>query len=44
MRPPMRHPDWGEVTVEWLLRQYAWHSRHHVARINRLRERQRWSA
>ena len=38
----MRHPDWGEVTVEWLLGQYGWHSRHHVAQINKLRERERW--
>ncbi|MBV9762497.1 MAG: bacillithiol transferase BstA [Acidobacteriaceae bacterium] len=38
----MRHPEWGDVPVEWLLGQYAWHSRHHVAHINRLRERQGW--
>jgi len=38
----MKHPDWGEITVEWLLGQYAWHSRHHVAQINALRARQGW--
>jgi|SRR5579875_1520932 len=38
----MRHPDWGEVSVEWLLGQYAWHCRHHVAHINRLKEREGW--
>ncbi len=38
----MKHPDWGEVSVEWLLGQYAWHCRHHVAHIQRLREREGW--
>jgi hypothetical protein len=38
----LMHPEWGEVTVDWLLGQYAWHCRHHVAHINRLREREGW--
>jgi uncharacterized damage-inducible protein DinB len=38
-----RHPDWGEMTLEDALRMYAWHSRHHVAHITGLRERQGWS-
>jgi DinB superfamily len=38
----MKHPDWGPVTVDWLLGQYAWHSRHHVAHIDNLRKRQGW--
>jgi DinB superfamily len=38
----MKHPEWGEVSVEWLLGQYGWHSCHHVAQINRLREREGW--
>jgi hypothetical protein len=38
----MKHPEWGEVTVEWLLGQYGWHSLHHVAQIERLREREGW--
>ena len=38
----MKHPDWGEVNIEWLLGQYAWHCRHHVAHITALRERQGW--
>lgn len=38
----MRHPDWGEVSVEWLLGQYAWHCRHHVAQVTKLREREGW--
>jgi hypothetical protein len=41
-RRKMKHPDWGEVSVEWLLGQYAWHSRHHVAQINSLRDREGW--
>lgn len=36
------HPEWGEVSVEELLAQYEWHCRHHVAHINRLREREGW--
>lgn len=38
----MKHPDWGHVSIEWLLGQYAWHCRHHVAHIRRLREREGW--
>lgn len=41
-RRKMKHPEWGEVAVEWLLGQYGWHSRHHVTQINRLRERESW--
>ena len=37
-----RHPELGEVTLDWSLGLYAWHSRHHVAQIRRLRERERW--
>jgi uncharacterized damage-inducible protein DinB len=38
-----RHPSWGPVTVDWLLAQYAWHGRHHVAHITSTRERMGWS-
>lgn len=38
----MQHPEWGEIRVDWLLGQYAWHCRHHVAHITALRERQGW--
>jgi len=38
----MKHPDWGAVSVEWLLGQYAWHCQHHVAHINKLRDREGW--
>lgn len=37
-----RHPDIGLLTVDQHLQLYAWHSRHHVAHITRLRERQGW--
>jgi hypothetical protein len=36
------HPEWGIVSVEWLLGSYAWHCRHHVAQIERLRKREGW--
>jgi len=38
-----RHPEWGLATVDFLLAQYAWHGRHHVAHITSLRERSGWS-
>jgi len=37
-----RHPEWGAATVDFLLAQYAWHGRHHVAHITSLRERNGW--
>jgi hypothetical protein len=39
-----RHPEYPErpLTIEWLLQQYAWHSRHHVAHITSLRQREGW--
>lgn len=38
-----RHPSWGVITVDFLLAQYAWHGRHHVAHITSLRERMGWN-
>ena len=38
-----RHPSWGPVSVDWLLAQYAWHGRHHVAHITSTKERMGWS-
>jgi hypothetical protein len=35
------HPD-GPLTLDWLVQQYAWHSRHHVAHITALRQREGW--
>jgi uncharacterized damage-inducible protein DinB len=37
-----RHPEWGPATVDFLLAQYAWHGKHHVAHITSLREREGW--
>jgi hypothetical protein len=31
------HPDWGPVTVDFLLQMYSWHCRHHVAHIRQVR-------
>jgi hypothetical protein len=36
------HPELGGSTVEMTTLLYAWHSRHHVAHITRLREREGW--
>jgi DinB superfamily len=36
------HPEWGEINLDWMLSLYAWHSRHHVAHITNLREREGW--
>jgi uncharacterized damage-inducible protein DinB len=38
-----RHPEWGPGTVDFLLAQYSWHGRHHVAHITALREREGWN-
>lgn len=38
------HPEYpdGPRTLDWLHQAYAWHSRHHVAHINSLRQREGW--
>ena len=38
------HPEYpqGPRTLDWMLQQYAWHSRHHVAHITSLRQRNGW--
>ncbi len=37
------HPETGvKQTLDQHLQMYAWHSRHHVAHITALRERERW--
>jgi len=36
------HPENGPTTVDRAVQIYAWHSRHHVAHITSLRERQGW--
>ena len=41
-RRAFRHPEWGTVTLEWALQEYAWHGEHHLVHITRLGERLRW--
>jgi hypothetical protein len=37
------HPQHkGQQTLDWHVQMYAWHSRHHVAHITSLRDRQGW--
>ena len=40
------HPQYPEAprTLDWLVQLYSWHSRHHVAHITSLREREGWLA
>jgi DinB superfamily len=33
------HPQWGPITVDFLVQMYAWHCRHHVAHIGLAAER-----
>lgn len=35
---PARHPQWGEVTVDYLVQAYAWHSRHHLGHLTLARD------
>jgi len=37
-----RHPELGENRLDWTLGLYAWHCLHHVAHINKWREREGW--
>ena len=40
---PWTHPEHGKTfTIDWLLQNYGWHSRHHVAHITALRGRENW--
>lgn len=39
---PLHHPEIGDITIDYLVQTYGWHSRHHVAHITRLREREGW--
>jgi hypothetical protein len=38
----LNHPEWGMVDINWLLAQYAWHGKHHIAQINSLKQRMGW--
>src|SRR3954468_14220248 len=33
---PFSHPDYGNLTVEWILHQQAGHQRHHLAQLETL--------
>lgn len=39
----LRHPVSGESSLGKMLGLYAWHGRHHVAHITKLRDRMGWS-
>ena len=39
---PLVHPDYGPLTIDWLLQLYAWHGRHHAAHVVELRKREGW--
>ena len=38
-----RHPELGLLPLDKALALYAWHGRHHVAHVTRLRDRNGWS-
>lgn len=38
-----QHPEIGEVSLDTNLQLYAWHSRHHLAHVTTLAEREGWS-
>jgi hypothetical protein len=39
---PLYHPEIGAITIDYLVQTYGWHSRHHVAHITTVREREGW--
>jgi hypothetical protein len=41
-RRKFKHPDWGLISIDYLVSQYAWHGNHHVSHITSLRERMGW--
>jgi hypothetical protein len=38
----LNHPERGVIDINWLLAQYAWHGKHHIAQINSLKQRMGW--
>lgn len=38
----INHPEWGNVDLNWMVRMYEWHGRHHSAHITSLRQRMGW--
>src|SRR3954471_4000162 len=41
-RKTLRHPEWGQMTLDQVLGIYAWHGDHHVAHVTSLRQRMGW--
>ena len=39
----VRHPEWGDISVDFMLEVYGWHCPHHEAHITRLRGRMGWA-
>jgi hypothetical protein len=37
-----RHPEIGLLNLDWIVDQYAWHGKHHIAQISSLKERMGW--
>jgi hypothetical protein len=40
---PLRHPEHGVKSVDWLLFLYAWHGRHHTAHVTELKKQKGWN-
>jgi hypothetical protein len=38
----LNHPEWGLISIDYLVAQYAWHGNHHISHITSLRERMGW--
>lgn len=38
----VKHPEIGDIDIDFLLQMYAWHGDHHVTQIEQLRERRGW--
>ncbi len=38
----LNHPVIGIIDINWILAQYAWHGKHHVAHINSLKQKMGW--
>ena len=37
-----QHPDWGNITLSKTLALYAWHCKHHLAHITKLKKKMGW--
>ncbi|HSP88682.1 MAG TPA: putative metal-dependent hydrolase [Ignavibacteriaceae bacterium] len=38
----LKHPDWGLISLDFIVAQYAWHGKHHTSHITSLKERMGW--